>query len=638
VHKISEGHPDYTKIATDKKVEGIQGPYLCESFNTENPGVCEACPHWGKIKSPITLGQFIKPAEYNDRFVEDEEAGTVEVPKYPKPYFRKEGGGVGIKDYNEEDGTYSTIDIYKYDLYVVRRIWDEEDGESIMVRVHMPTDGIRDFTIPNSIITSPTEFKKELARYGIISRNNDITNYLYTWIDHLQVTKKASLAHRHLGWTRDKTAFILGDKQVFSDRIDLNPPSSATVDYFHLFDPMGTLDEWKRAIALFDRPGLEPHQFFVSAGFGSVLMGMTSMWGGGFHLHSEGTGFGKSSALYGAASIFASPKNYSLMNTDTKNSLFQRAEIYHSLVLPVDEMTDISADEVSQFVYQLTEGRQRGRMKGSENKERRRVDEPWQMITLSTGNRSLINILAAKRGEVGAIAQRMFEYDAPELTMDKREADDFNRTILSNYGHAGIPFLQHVMTNRAQVQQEIIDMQNSIERASGMGVSNRFWSVVFATTLVALRHAKRLGLVPFDEDNLYNWAVKAIQERIKLVGQYHSDVDQIVNDFVYENYSKILRIDSTAKTKDKALTSDAEPHGDLVARYEPDLGKLYMRSTAFKTWCAGKGYDHNSVIKRLKRDRSANQAQVRLTRGTSMDLPPARCIVVSYTGHGPDQA
>ena len=71
-HAISKHHPDYNEHDTMRKMDLIKGPYLCAKFDEYNPDVCKDCPNFGKIKSPIVLGQKIREA--------DEEDNVVEVP------------------------------------------------------------------------------------------------------------------------------------------------------------------------------------------------------------------------------------------------------------------------------------------------------------------------------------------------------------------------------------------------------------------------------------------------------------------------------------------------------------------------------------------------------------------------------
>jgi hypothetical protein len=58
-HEISKGDPRYSFEETQNKLDRQRGfgPTTCKHFHELNPKICEACPHWGKITSPIALGR-----------------------------------------------------------------------------------------------------------------------------------------------------------------------------------------------------------------------------------------------------------------------------------------------------------------------------------------------------------------------------------------------------------------------------------------------------------------------------------------------------------------------------------------------------------------------------------------------------
>jgi len=58
-HQISSGDPRYSKTETQDKLDRARGfgPTTCAKFHGLDSAVCERCPHWGKIKSPIVLGR-----------------------------------------------------------------------------------------------------------------------------------------------------------------------------------------------------------------------------------------------------------------------------------------------------------------------------------------------------------------------------------------------------------------------------------------------------------------------------------------------------------------------------------------------------------------------------------------------------
>ena len=58
--------------------------------------------------------------------------------------------------------------------------------------LHLPKDGVREFTIPLTSVTSREEFRKNMSMYGVaINRMDDLMKYTTTWVNELQATTVA---------------------------------------------------------------------------------------------------------------------------------------------------------------------------------------------------------------------------------------------------------------------------------------------------------------------------------------------------------------------------------------------------------------------------------------------------------------
>ena len=154
IHRISQGHPEYSPENTERKANQTKGPYTCQTFEKLNPSGCEGCQHKDKISSPIQLGSEIAASE-ESTIVETTKAGKEEVfdiPSYPFPYFRGKNGGVYI-EIKDEDGNVDAVNIYEHDLYIVKRLHDPAKGESVWIRLHLPKDGMKEFAMSNQQAT-----------------------------------------------------------------------------------------------------------------------------------------------------------------------------------------------------------------------------------------------------------------------------------------------------------------------------------------------------------------------------------------------------------------------------------------------------------------------------------------------------
>ena len=494
VHKMSERHPEYNEYLTQEKADLIKGPYTCAKFAEEDPEPCSACPHWEKITSPIVLGKSIKKAPTSK-----------DIPLYPEPYFRGANGGVYV-DFKSADGELEQKMIYQNDLYVVKRIMDVEVGEAIVMRLHLPQDGVREFTVPLTAVTSKEELRKQLSMHGIaVLRMDEIMAYTTTWVNQLQAKSVAEEARRQFGWTNDECeGFVLGNEEVTINETKFNPPSTPTASLFPSFEPKGTLEDWKDTVNFYNRENFELHQFVLGTSFGSPLMKFSPINCAALHIYSKESGVGKTTAMIAGASVWGSPEDLIMHERDTYNTKMNRGEIYHNLPMYMDELTNTSGKELSNLAYQLTGGRQRGRMSASSNVERHR-GEAWKLLAVTTGNTSMVERISIIKAMPKAEAQRILECRVSRMQFDtKEETDVFSSCLQNNYGHAGKIYIKHVMENLDEVQKLIRQVQEKVDMKANLTAENRYWSVLVACTLTGIILAKRCGLVQYDTKSYFN--------------------------------------------------------------------------------------------------------------------------------------
>lgn len=642
IRAVSEGHPDYDEREAIRKAELIKGPYLCARFEEANPGGCQGCMHWNKIKSPIVLGQQIKEADPEDNVVEvtppdQPEAPPVvyTIPPYPRPYFRGANGGVFIRSVDDE-GEVTERTIWHNDLYVTRRLNDPEQGEVIEMRHHLPMDGVKTFVVPLYVVTSKDEFRKVLATYGVMAMNKEvdaIMTYTQASVKELQYSTQADEAHRQFGWLSDFKGFVLGDKVIYPDRVEFNAPSAATRPMMPLFEPKGTLEGWVEAISFYNREGFELHQFIACAGFGSVLMKFLPINAALLHIWSKESGFGKTHAQYAALSPWGDPLKLLLKQDDTHNSFMNRADVMHSMPVCMDEVTNIKPADASDLIYRITGGQQRNRLAASGNVERYRGD-PWNLLFVSSANCSLIDKVAVAKAMPKAEAQRVLEVETSRLfkqKTDKALTDEFSAKLQANYGHAGIIFIQYVLSHLAETRLLVETLQRQIDKAAELGPENRFWSAASAATLAAAVICKHLGLIPYDVKNLQRYIVNCVLTPNKAASSEMSlDPMDLVTAYTYQNIGRILQIKSTVDRRrkdyedgiDSLVVPDQQPRtADIIGRYETDVKVLYLLPTPFRDWLSERQVNYSSVVSELKKTYQAKKSKIRLTKGTKLQMP-----------------
>jgi hypothetical protein len=458
----------------------------------------------------------------------------------------------------------------------------------------------------------------------------------------MQFNAPADMARRQFGWTDDKCeAFVLGDKEIRADRVDHNPPSAATAHLFSAFGKKGSLEGWKEAMEFYNKPGMELHQFVLGLSFGSIFTKFTSVNGALLHIFSPDSGIGKTTALYAGASIWGDPTKIVLKESDTVNSKMNRAEIYNNIFLPMDEVTNSTARDLSDFLYQYTSGSQKNRMGNGSNAERTR-GEPWKQTAVSTGNTSIMEKISSYKALPKGEAMRLLEVRAkPVLGLDKTVTDQLSESIVNNYGHANLPYLQYIMQDINGTKALYKSTQMKLDRECGFTPADRFHSVLAADGIAGLIMAKRAGLITYDVGPVVKWliqAVAAIKEQIKSMDV---DAETTLTNYLAENYNNVLRIKSTQDARtangrgdlDHLIIPDATPRISLLARYEYDIKMLYIYPAPLKTWCTKQQINYEGFIDSLKRGRTkAKIDKKRMSKGTHMNLPSADVLWVNCEG------
>jgi hypothetical protein len=653
IRSVSDKHPQYDEDEAFAKAQRIKGPYRCETFEEYNPGGCEGCPLRGKIKSPIQLGSHVLEApvhedghyitEPNDAGPDDEEQvsssevssstqTSYTIPVFPEPFFRGKNGGVYRRAHTEEE---EPLHVYHNDIYVIRRVVDPDTGEGLVWRLHLPKDGVREFAIPLSAVTSREDFRRELATVGVPlygKRLENLMDYAAAWVNELQEVSEADTATRQFGWADDEMkGFILGDKHITANTVEFNPMSSSTGGYFGSFKQRGTLDGWKQMMRFYEREGMEMHHFMLGLTAGAPLMALfPSIHGMIFNVFSDDSGFGKTTTMKAGLAIWGNPDDLLSHNTDTLNARMNRAEIFRNLPMCMDELTNAEGGALSDFAYSVSNGRQKNRMSSGNNKERYR-GLPWNTTFISTANASLMDKIAAVKMSPRAEAQRIMEYEAKRVLFEtKAETDAFSNKIMMHFGHVGVPLIQYIMNDFDAVRKLLEDTQSEIDLRAGLTAQNRFYSIYAAVGVMGIVLLRAVTGVKISNKKLKEWIITDLLPRnLNGLRDLSHTTEAVINDYINENYGAVLRIKSTdtaggtvGSGLDQLVVPDRQPNVKLVARYETDTNKLFLVPSPLKAWCARKQLNYAAFAKRMQEEYGAQLRKIRINKGTRFVMPP----------------
>lgn len=663
VHAISSGYKDYTVEETNNVARTIEAPHSCARFEEEYPEGCEGCPHKDndRFKSPISLAIVPNEASEESYTVEvpdnsevaldtkntEATPSTVTIPKYPKPYFRYEGGGIGLREM--KDGNAEIKEVLSTDLYIIRKLRDRVAGTSFIFRHHTKRHGIRDFMIPAYKLVGRETFKVELTKRGVFTMKPAVLmDFVAALVDHAEEHMEEHSVAEQFGWTENNKSFILGDREVFPNEVKPNYPSSITEGYFAHFDKSGSLDEWKKIPEFFDKVGFEPHQYMFGMSFAAPLMIFAPKIAGSiFHLKSTESGFGKSTGQFAGASVWGNPSLVVQKGDDTFASVWKVTETYKNIVVYLDELSNKDGKELSNFAYAVSQGMQRNRLRGNsgETVERYR-GKPWATLVPTSGNTGILDTISADfRQHPKGEAQRLLE--AETLVKLEEDADttkegfELNKLLENNYGWAGELYIKKLVKNQEAAEGLLLHHVNKLIDRTGLTAQNRFWLWQAAAVITGLSIAQRIGLHNLNIANLEDWICKMLRKARSDTTAAVLDIRDILAQYFAENNRNIIRVNDS---QDAVIDPELEvylrdtdkPMYKIVARIENQTNIAYLLPTPFKKWCGNRKLEYSHMRRLIIDELGGVDAKYRLGTGISgINLPPTYVLKLDWSEEQP---
>jgi hypothetical protein len=641
IQAISEGHPDYSFESASEKAASFGGAQGCEAFRKNDPQTCEGCPH--SISSPIQLGLRIKEAEGETEVVEidaqTKEEKTYVIPEYPFPYFKGENGGVYRKVSESEEAAAIPKKVYAYPFYVVKRIDDAFHGESVQLRLHKPKDGVRDFILPLSSVVSMDRFRDAISKEGIAVIGKQLTelmSYVTKWVEYLQNTTKAEKGVSQLGWQEGDESFVVGDRRLFADRIEYCAPSGALLTVVPAFHEKGDFHTWKNIINYFSTAGMEYRALALFSAFGCPLQKFSpDIDGFIYNMYSQESGAGKTTTIFAALSVAGHPKEQMIRKKDTDNFVYNRLGTVQSMVCGMDETTAMTPEQKYNQAYDVTDGKGKNRLRGSDNMER--VNKiTWSTSLLTSSNQPLDQAVSSVSGNADGVLSRMLCVEARHnFSMSMTQADSHFSPLLHNYGHAITPYMQYVLGNLQEVIGIANEIRGKLEDRAKMTTKERYWGGVLSRWLAGGLIASKLGLHDIPVKPVFQFVVNSIENQRKRNKTFVIDMKDVLTTFLYKNIDKMV-IANGNNDKRTGLEQMAlqVPRGrSLAIRFEPDTRRLYVSVPAFKEQLTQDKLSLEEALEPHRKNKSLIDTKVhRLGSGTQYSqLPPTRCYVFDVT-------
>lgn len=638
-HALSVGHPDYTDHGFLAKWEQVQSqdyrPPRCETMASLGMAECAGCPFNGKIPSPLVLGypelplhedspppmapmpqQTLDPGDIDIGLFTVKADSTI-VPKpgwYGKSGIHDGQPAIRVKD---NDG-YKTQVIVPYPIMAVERLLDADGQKSLMaITFNRGLDKPVRIEMDNRELTDGRTFHSALMGHGVYISRKHAADFMETFmpefLSQLQRVRAANTIAPRCGWTEDGDGFVLGTTlKTLSGSESVRPGNIP--DEMLAFHTYGDEAKWRRAFDIVLSGGPE-RQAVVALAMASPLMKFTGLDGVMLNAYSPESGIGKSTLGDAALSVWGSPDKLRKSARDTANATWRIAGVLGNMPMVIDEFTNVDGRALSDFVYTVTQGREKHRLT-SDARLQSASALRWCLACITTANNSVHDKLQAYRGDAEAEAARVFDMRLYPLDLKPEELGKLKtelQALRGHYGFLGPQLVDLYLAKDADHWQETIMERISYwDRTVSQSASDRFRSACAALIEVGAAIGKAMGY-NFDVEAIRNVLEASWRKQIKdFDRERKSPLDYVVN-YISEHSGEFIQFGG--QQGDAVLNNTPRKiHGELRGisvngRFKPDtvmvpstMLREYVRSQngdykMFMEWVRNQAY--SGVVRRF---------------------------------------
>jgi hypothetical protein len=648
---LSQLHP-YPEERMQQKLREIKGPYPCIKFDSENPGICTNCKHWGKVTNPLTLGREVK-VDVEEKEIEIAiptestvvEAVQVKRPTPPKGYVYGQKGGVyKEKEVELADGskTKQPMLLLPYDLFAVDVL--NNHGDHTIHMVALRPEGAVDVLIPSKAVVSKDETVKALAQQNIIAsfgQGNDqnLFAYVRACVEQAGLEKRALKVPDNYGW-QDDMSYVFAQRIFSKGKPPIKVPMPGLENIVSFTEPKGDIAGWCNVVNMMTNKKMYKHLAVMLLGTGAPLMRYTGLAGLTGHCASTESGTGKSLALELAASVWGHPTRYRTGKNTSPVAMQQRLGLLHCHPLISDEITNNTRKDFEWFpgfLLDMSEGKGKERMESGANKERLNLST-WFSIALLSSNTHGVDWLTgvrkhASEGELRRLLEFIIE-DPLSWTTDEVE---IIKSLHHHYGVVGYRMVEFMVENEPLLKQLTNETVQRMYKVFNATNDERFWmaGIGCAIAVGALWSAKYMGIIDLPLKQIIDAYKDVVAFMRKSMRNNVRTAESILNSYVSEHFGKLLVIRRHAANNTLMAEFGAGREADesitrssIAGRVEHDVTPGYcdffIEEQMIKAHCAAHSFGYAAFCKKLAATENITVEFIKKDMASKTKAPPMR--------------
>jgi hypothetical protein len=625
--KLSEMHP-YEPARMAQKLREIKGPYPCLKLDSENPGICTNCPHFGKITNPLALGRVVAtsteakeieiPAPQGAEETAHSQPAIIKRPLAPRGFSYGKNGGVfkdAMVEDNEGNQSPKPIMLLPYDLFVVNILKQEE--EHLIHMVALRPEGATEIIIPQKSIVSKDETAKHLASQNIIAaygQGNDknLYDYVRACVEEASTSRGVLKVPDSYGW-QEGNSFVYNERIYTKGNAPFHIPMRNLANLNAICKPQGTIENWRKIMDMVIAKGLHDVLTMSLQGFAAPLMRFTGFAGVTWHMGSKDSGTGKTLSLHLTASIWGHPDYYPIALGTSDVAMKQRLGLLKSLPLLCDEVTDKNRNApewLPAFILSLSNGQGKERMEAGANKERVNTTR-WSTHAFFTSNTHTLDYLDSRtHSSQGEILRILEVTPSTIITWTKQETATLH-ALKENHGIAGHLYTQWLVDNFDTAKEVYTEVYARIAEQLKFTNQERFWHAGCATIIAGgiLAGKKYANIIDYPMGEIIK-VLKGILDKARgVVTSNLKSAEDVLNAYTGEFYGKFVVV----KALDGALAASLGEEGvidqtitrsEICGRVEhgvtPGHVDYYIEERQIKQFCYTHSFGYSDFKKQME--------------------------------------
>lgn len=605
-----------------------QGPTRCDFLERENPDHCRDCKFLGKVTSPIQLAD-IQEVELPtiDPITPQATPVVTHATLFPlqDPRFSiRYDDGIY---YTEEDrnGDTTTTKISDQAIAILfAQIYDIGFAHREVVyitRISSKHEPARQVRLTSKDLQSLSSFRAWCFNAQLMttpSNEKHMETLMRVYVAQLQRKVPQVKMLDTLGWTDAKAedganyqGFVIGDTLYAGGMPATTIGLSKEMEHYAKtrFGSEGTIETWRDEVAgFYNTKEMMWAQFGICLAFGSVLMrlapgaaknGIVNFW-------SRESGTGKTTLQQVINSVWGHPTTQLQNVQSTDNARFKITGWRHSLPTCINETTNLNERELSNVLFNLSEGQEKERM----NQEGGlRESGTWQLITIMSANNTVLDKMQSYMKARDAEVRRVLEVEVPKSSVTREEAARMTRYLETNYGVVGRFFIQRLLDTK-DYETAVTTFVDNWVRNNSKGQDERYWENTVAMAIVGGQLAKSFGILPYDIKAVESFAMEQIAIMRDRVSTSYTPAAEQFSDFLLDQLADMLVVASANRPKgspaDQApialgldLYVKQMPKRDLTIRVEVDTSTVYVRGATLSSWCNQNGWNRDGLLNDL---------------------------------------